>query len=208
MYRPVLFCSLFRYNAFVEDLRLHRLIERMLYALRFVPKEYGLVLTADGSVDIDKLLIALNRKHKKAKYTGKEILEAVDKSEGELEITGGKIKALCRYSISSKDSDILPEYLYIAVPYHEIRNIRKNGLRSCILYSTEDSALSSCNGDETNPVLLWINSSIAIENGSKIRKTGPVRYIANMITSEALFIHISHRGLKNLSYKKNASSYS
>ena len=200
MYRPVLFCSLFRYNAFVEDLRLHRLIKRMIYALRFVPKEYGLVLTADGSVDIDKLIIALNRKHKKAKYTGKEIIEAVDKSEGELEITGEKIKALFRYSISSKDSDALPEYLYIPVPYHEIRNIKENGLRSCILYSTKDSALSSCNGDETNPVLIWISSSIAIENGSKIRKTGPIRYIADMITSEALFIHISHRGLKNLAY--------
>lgn len=200
MDRPVLFCFLFRYNALVEDIRLHRLIERMIYALRLVPKEYGLVLTADGSVDIDKLLIALNRKHKKAKYTGKEILEAVDKSEGELEITGEKIKALCRYGISTKDSDVLPEYLYIAVPYYEIRNIKENGLRSCILYNTKNYALSRFSGAKTNPVLLWISSSIAIEKGSKIRKTGPVRYIADMIAAEALFIHISHRGLKNLAY--------
>lgn len=191
----------------MDPRRRRRLIQRMTFALRFSPKEFGLVSADDGSIEIDALLAALNRKYKTAKYTSHEIVSIADDPEGDFSIEDDRVRyifPIMKTSVTT-DSAETPQYLYAAIRYRELKKIRISGLKSMLLYTSPDAALKSFAEREIHPVIIRINTGSALSDGSEFSRAGFYAYITDRISPDHICVQLHHRGTFHITTMKRAA---
>lgn len=146
-----------------------KLSKEISYALRHAPWEYELEMNEEGFVPLEQLLDALE-------ITKEDVLKVMEISEKKrLEIAGDKIRALYGHSIPmhiKKIEAAPPDVLYHGTARRFIDSIKKSELlpmsRQYVHLSVdEETAIAVGKRRDNNPVLLKVDTALAIIDGIK-----------------------------------------
>ena len=179
----------------------HRLSQRMSYALRFATKEYGVVLGIDGTVPIEKVTEAINRKHK-VKYSPSDVI-AIGLAEPEhFEVIGDRIRANVSMPKSVTDPEPIepPEKLYLGIRRAELKEIIGNGLKPNFLgfvrlFRTKEAASKPLSYKGVVPTFLVIAAHDAWKNGIEFFRQSENVFLSKPIKPEYISVAIYHRGI-------------
>ena len=179
----------------------HRLSQRMSYALRFATKEYGVVLGIDGTVPIEKVTEAINRKHK-VKYSPSDVI-AIGLAEPEhFEVIGDRIRANVSMPKSVTDPEPIepPEKLYLGIRRAELKEIIGNGLKPNFLgfvrlFRTKEAASKPLSYKGVVPTFLVIAAQDAWKHGIEFFRQSENIYLSKPIMPEYISVAIYHKGL-------------
>lgn len=151
---------------------IERITRSLAFMLRHQPETFDLELDPFGFADIDDVVHALNERLGEP-VEEEDVREAVSSGDRpRYEIQGERIRALYGHSIPVEPgpSSKPPEYLFVAVPEHELERARRFGLRGGrrrflhLALSKEDAAESGRRSSRDYTVLV-IHALDAWEEG-------------------------------------------
>ncbi len=156
---------------------LTRLSKTISHALRHRPEEYGLVLDAEGWVEIDDLLAALRRRLGPHRSIGLAEIETImaESEKQRFELRDGKIRAFYGHSTPAKierEAVTPPSILYHGTTLEAAQAILREGLRSMkrqyVHLSTDEKTARLVGLRRTGkPVILRITALEAHQQGIK-----------------------------------------
>lgn len=159
------------------DEHLTRLSKTISHALRHKPGDYGLVLDAEGWVEVDELLAALRRRlGSRRSISLAEIEKIIAESEKQrFELHAGKIRAFYGHSTPTKIERAAvapPDVLYHGTTQEAAQAILREGLRSMkrqhVHLSTDQKTARLVGLRRTGkPVILRIAALEAHQHGIK-----------------------------------------
>lgn len=174
------------------------LSKEVSYILRHHPKKYNLKLDENGFVNINELLLQLNKNNKYDKVITKEDLECVvfHSDKKRWEINGEMIRALYGHSTSQniiKTSATPPNILYHGTTHKALNEILKVGLkpmsRQYVHMSIDiETAVKTGQRRESNPVILKIDSKKALSDGIKFYKGNEEIWLAEAMPSKYITV--------------------
>ncbi len=159
-----------------------KLSKTVSYILRHNPRDFGLQLAADGSVELETLVKSLRRKF--PELTENDVIELVENdSKGRFSLlaNNSRIKANYGHSVENINPDYEavkpPEYLFHGSRPEVRGEILEEGLqpmnRNYVhLSQTAEEAVKVARRRTNNPVIFKVQAIKAYKNGLKFYKAG------------------------------------
>lgn len=173
------------------------------YALRHKPEEYSLVLDAEGWVEIDTLLDAINlKKHDKVSLDDiKHIIATSEKKR--FELVDGMIRACYGHSFEAKISykaQTPPAVLYHGTTHAAISNILKEGVlpmnRQYVhLSADKNTAMIVGKRRDSHPIILVVDAHAMELDGHKFYLGNDSTWLTDKV--EAKYITFNTASLKD-----------
>lgn len=168
----------------------------LCFILRHKPEDFNLELDKYGYVNINDLVISLNKKYPKESITYENILEEVNTdSKGRYKIKNDLIKCSFGHSVHIEPELVnndIPDTFYHGTRNQSVNSILKTGLRPLgrqFVHITSDLNVAKQVGlrhakKEEDLVILEIDTKQMIENNIQIIPTGTTTYLIDYVAPE------------------------
>lgn len=173
--------------------RLKKTVKLLEYVLARNPDEYGLVLDDEGYVSI-KEFISAAMQHPELRHIKKSTINEIVTSliPCPIEVDKDRIRATAQGSVPvASPCASPPKRLYCCVRRRAHTHVIEKGLshsgaKKIILSNQPEHALMIGKRKDPEPVLISINTQIAMDAGTKFLSYGQCIYMAESIPAEAL----------------------
>lgn len=170
----------------------------MSYILRHHPERFNIELDTEGYADLETIVNQIRQKfpnYQIDEHLIKEIIKVSEKRR--FEIVGDKIRAFYGHSIAKKIKmqkiEYVPDRLFHGTNSKAFQKIKKEGLKRksrqyVHLSETVETAYSVGKRRTKNPIILIIDSWLAVKEGINLYKSGDM-YLADYIPPEYISLY-------------------